>query len=86
MNQMTPKPQRKGGQPLEIWVIYDHPLDHPDYYVVRHWRVGPDAQVSVKNSYQLAPTLGRARALVPEGLFNLGRFEYDDPVIVETWI
>jgi len=70
---------------MTLYTIYDHPSDYPDHFVVRRhtiypWRVSPD------NGCQLAPTLEDARALLPAGLYNLGRVAEDDPVIVETWI
>lgn len=66
-----------------IWVIYDHPKDFPDHFVVRiAWGLiqSPIAQ--------LAPDLETARRLVIEdgASFCLGRDPNDDPVIAECWI
>lgn len=69
------------AEPLSLYVIYDHPRDYPDSFVVRRWEL--DAQKEVVGT---APTLEAARKLVPPDLYNLGRHEGDDPNIVEVWI
>lgn len=66
-----------------IWVIYDHPLDFPEHFVVRvTWGMyqSPVAQ--------LAPTLELARriAIASGASFCLGRNPEDDPFIAECWI
>lgn len=67
--------------PPPVWVIYDHPKDHPSHFVVRRW-IGetPD------NKALLCETLEQARESLPPGLFNLGRFQQDDACILESWI
>ncbi len=66
-----------------IWVIYDHPRDFPDHFVVRiAWGL-------VKSPVaQLAPTLEAARRIAWKGgaSFCLGRDSTDDPAIAESWI
>lgn len=69
---------------LALFSIYDRPSDYPDGYVVRRWEV-VDGR-SVPGAARTAPTLERARRLLPPGLINLGRKAGDDPCIVETWI
>ena len=64
-----------------IFVIYDHPTDHPDDFVVRKW-IGLDPREVVGT----ASTLEGARKLVPAGASCLPRFAGDDRVIVETWL
>jgi hypothetical protein len=66
-----------------IWVIYDHPRDYPDHFVVRvAWGLfhEPDAQ--------LATNLVDARRIAIDSgaSFCLGRAADDDPVIAECWI
>lgn len=66
-----------------IWVIYDHPRDYPDHYVVRvAWgsMLEPVAQ--------LATDLEAARRIAIDGgaSFCLARDPQDDPVIAECWI
>lgn len=66
---------------LEIFVIYERPLDFPESFVVRRWfndQMTPD--------YELAPSLVEARKLVPPSAdFRTPRCEGDDPCIVEMW-
>lgn len=66
-----------------IWVIYDHPKDHPDHFVVRRWYgLFPD---NVVDSFD---TLVSAREYIAwqGGCAAMKRFDDDDPVIVETWL
>lgn len=69
---------------LLMWVIYKHPGDYPDHYVVRRFVCGvtevPD------RSCQVAGTLEAARALVPAGKTNIGRQPEDPPQIAEVWV
>lgn len=66
-----------------IWVIYDHPSDFPNHYVVRvTWGLNKSPIA------QLAPSLESARRIAIDGgaSFCLGRAPDDDPVIAESWI
>jgi hypothetical protein len=66
---------------LELWTIYDHPKDYPNYFVVRVFLGGqPTDRAFLCNS------LEDARKLVPSDKFCIQRDPSDDPVIVETWI
>ena len=72
-----------------LYVIYDHPRDCPNHWVVRRSFAG--AKNGVAFTYFAAvgiacQTLEEARATLPSGLYNLGRSEADDPVIAEVWI
>jgi hypothetical protein len=71
---------------LEMWVIYDHPRDMPDFFVARLWRIGPGGTMEATKGLHFAVTLDEVRALLPPGLFNLGRMSGDDPVITEVWV
>lgn len=76
------------------YVIYDHPRDHPDYYVVRPWdahpgesaprpRIAPNGQPVCG----LFAKLDNARAYCAQfGLVLTARAERDDPSILEVWI
>lgn len=68
---------------LRQFVIYDHPTDCPDAFVVREWSVSAAGPRPL--GAQTAPTLDDARELVPEGLVNVGRTPQDDHKIVEVW-
>ena len=75
------------SEPLSLWTIYDHPTDVPEPFgvVVREWQVSSSGMQPMSDA-QFAMTLDEARALVPQGLYNLGRQQDDDTKIVETWI
>lgn len=74
---------------LDHWVIYDHPADYPDHFVVRAWRIETGRDPLPGHTAHLADTLEEARELVPIqrlGLVRLERSPDDDATIVETWI
>ena len=75
-----------GNDAISLYVIYDHPSDYPDHYVVREWRVPPGGPVQVNQDCWLAGSLELAREFVPGGHCNIGRQEEDDPKIAEVWI
>jgi hypothetical protein len=70
---------------LTIWMIYEHPRDHPDKFVARPSFVA-DNWTSVSAECLTADSLEEIRALLHEGLVCLTRDEKDDPVIVEKWL
>lgn len=71
-------------QEFVVWVIYDHPRDFPQYFVVRPQIVwGGLIRFGVATTYE---TLEQARSALPPGLYPLGRHESDDPAIAEVWI
>ena len=73
------------GDTLVMCVIYDHPRDHPDHYVLRAWYVTRDG-VGPAEDVVLADSLDEVRQYVPDGLLCLARQHDDDPAIVETWL
>lgn len=73
---------------FDIWVVYDHPADYPDRWVVRAHRIETDREVRLGRAL-LADTLEEARQLIPIERFGLVRMDPspdDDPVIAETWV
>jgi hypothetical protein len=71
---------------VTFWVIYDHPRDFREGFVLRAqfaMRTG-DAQVSPEAWYADDPD--KLRAIIPPGLTRLMRCAGDDPVIMETWL
>lgn len=72
---------------LAVWVVYDHPRDHPDFYVVRRQWATPEGTVRHDSFCVGFRDLSTARAwLAQQGLTRLDRMPADDPVILETWI
>ena len=69
---------------LIIWTVYDHPLDQPNHWVVRRWRIELGSKVPL-NSKKF-DSLVEARDWIPAGLVRMPRMPSDDPVIVESWM
>lgn len=68
-----------------VWVIYDHPKDYPESFVVRGQTIVNGE--TIYGSPRCFRTLEDARQIgVPPGLVCLARYEEDDPVIIETWL
>lgn len=70
---------------LEMWTVYDHPLDYPDGFVARKSIVGASMTTITREMFE-ADTLDELRALLPAGLYRIHRYEQDDPMIVEVWL
>lgn len=67
---------------LSIWVVYDHPRDYPSNFVARRFE-GEEATKDI----MVCPDLEVIRRqLYLRGLVKLGRWEGDDPAIVEVWL
>lgn len=73
---------------LRMLVIYDHPTDLPDGFVMRaHHVLSDGSHVAEKEAIVYdAPTLESVRELVPHGMINIGRSSSDDSKIVEVWV
>jgi hypothetical protein len=80
-NDSTAKPHSEISQ----WVIYDHPRDYPDHFVMRRWGITA-GNFFPTDDVALADTLPEIRQAVPPGLYCLERYANDDPCIVEVWI
>ena len=66
---------------LQMYVIYEHPSDYPNSYVLRLFRDGTPTPLHV-----VADSLEGVRQFIPAGLVRIPREGADDPVIVESWI
>jgi hypothetical protein len=72
---------------LEMWTIYDHPLDNPDLYVARAWTVGGDGVLFAgQQTIALADLDQLRQEMRLKGLVPIHRAPDDDPKIVETWV
>lgn len=71
------------GMKLSMIVIYDHPIDYPEFYVARVFEVDkPTNVVMVKN------TLEEIQKDITENTYKIFMppSKYDDPKIVGIWI
>jgi len=67
---------------LYIYVVYDHPKDFPDGFVIREWDgVIPKKIVFTSNDIDVIRGFLKMR-----GLVNIGRLNQDDPKILEVWM
>lgn len=70
---------------LNIYVITHDTKDLGSLFVVRKHVV--IAMVSMPTTeFQTASTLEEVRKFIPSGLTRIPRDDFDDPVIVESWI
>ena len=70
---------------LNMYTIFNNPLDHPNKVVVRKFKVKVGT-VEATNDIVVCDSIEEARARVPEGLSPLMRDPSDHPSVVETWI
>jgi len=66
---------------LEIWTIYDSPIDLPGRFVARKWVLDRPTDKLLQDR-----TLEGLREKLPQGLVRLDRSPQDDPKIIETWV
>jgi len=72
---------------VTILTIYDHPRDHPEFFVVRPWHVVRGEKEAVPGELVgLYPTIDEAREAIPKGARYMPRVNGDDEKIVENWI
>ena len=73
---------------LTLWVVYDHPRDLPEWYVVRGQEVGSDGSVTPHAEPEMLVTdLDTIRnEMRRRGLSRLPPNAADDPKIVEVWL
>ena len=74
-------------QPLDMWVIYDHPTDFPDVFVARRWEVlreerPTDDILKHADLAMLRYVIAREKGCT----VHLMRSPEDDPKIVEVWM
>lgn len=67
------------------WIIYDHPKDYPDKFVVRRWDI-EDGMTTPNSRCDLAGSLDDARLFIPPGMVRVPPLSGDDTVIAEVWI
>ncbi len=71
---------------LSMWVIYDHPTDYPDFFIVREHMITAGGQVLKSLFHTEFMTLEDARTEIRPGRICIPRDPNDDPVIVESWV
>ncbi len=82
LREVSLEAERRGA--LTVWVIFDHPTDHPDHFVVRPQLAAREIMIWPKA--WTFDTLDEARDALPPGLFMMPRQATDAPNIAESWI
>jgi hypothetical protein len=70
---------------MEMWVIYDHPIDAPDLFIARKWIIGEGVHEPTSET-RGSDDLEALRTMLPRGLVHLDRDPEDDPKILEVWL
>ena len=65
-----------------IFTIYDHPYDHPRWFVVRVWY----GEVPGESCQRATLDMARKAAWTMGAQVKLPRSAFDDAKIVESWI
>lgn len=79
-----------GDGKVMLYVICTNTKDYGDKFTVRRHAITKHSHAQqtlyVEDKVEVRDTILEARAVIPEGFYNLERFDEDDPVIVEVWI
>ena len=71
---------------LTLYVVYDHPADFPESYVVRGRNISDGVDLHARDVICCAKVEPLREALRRKGLTCIGRQPEDDPVILEVWL
>lgn len=74
------------GTWMTQWVIYKHPKDHPEHYVLRATYISDAHNLTQDPMAWKHSKIEVLRKLVPPGYVRMDRHPDDDPVIAEVWI
>lgn len=66
---------------MEIWVVYDHPQDYPDFYIARKFYSDRPTHRILKSQ-----SLTEIREILKSKGLRAISEEGGDPVIIESWI
>jgi hypothetical protein len=67
---------------LNLWTVYDHPSDYPEWFVARRFEgESPTTETILARDVETIRVL-----LTIKGLMPLERMEGDDPKIIEVWL
>lgn len=71
---------------LELWTIYDHPRDAPEWFVARKWITRSGETLGTTHCIYEEDLEAMRAHMLAYGLTCISRSEQDDPVIIETWL
>jgi hypothetical protein len=70
---------------LVVWVIYDHPKDFREGYVLRA-QFADKGGITISSICWYADDPDKLRSILPPGVVFMPRQQGDDVAILETWI
>lgn len=70
---------------LDVWTIYDHPIDFPNHYIARLHKI-ENGECNATSEYIKHKSLDALRAMLPNSLNCVGRSDNDLPHIIESWL
>ena len=80
---------RNDAAVLNMWTIYDHPTDFPEWFVARKFEITAQGPVT-GDSVIWGKTLTEVREMIhwvdPNAGARLLRYQNDRPSVVETWL
>jgi hypothetical protein len=68
------------------YVIYDHPRDYPDHFVLRRWYIYATGDARMGLEAVLSDSADDLRELIPPDLVLIGPAPNDDHSIAEVWV
>jgi hypothetical protein len=68
------------------WVIYKHPKDHPEHYVLRASHITDANNIMPDRMAWRHKDVEVLRSILPPGLVKLDRHPDDAPAILEVWL
>jgi len=71
---------------LDMWVVYDHPRDFPDFWVARRWEITTGQERATDEHIVAADLVAIRDEMARRGLSYMPRYESDDPKIFEVWL
>lgn len=79
--------EKRPADSLTFWVIYKHPKDAPNAYVLRAQWVTPGVNTIISQEAWYAHTPEELHSLLPMWtLTRMGPYPGDDPTIFEVWM
>ena len=74
------------GAGIDLWIVYDHPLDIPDFYVARRYSIS-NGHAAPTFDFILCVDLEPLREeLSWKGLACIPRYPNDHPNVIEAWM
>lgn len=73
---------------MSTWTVYDHPVDYPEHFVARRFRIVPgNLEPEVTSDFYLAKDIEQMNQHFERlGLAFLPRFAADEPKIMGVWM